>query len=237
MNEPTSLGAYLKRERECRGLALGPYPRAPKSRSLSLRDSKPTISRDGREEFSAAPSCGLTRSVSASIPTTCCAGSSGSTSRRSRVDPASHPYGAVLNTPEPVAALAVRAAATPPPLSALPRRARMLGTAADLTVAVVLAFGSAAAGSRLLWPVLLISAYYAVGVLLTGTSPMVALLCDQPEPRAAQPPAQEPAAVVAARQAQTVERRLQPRRTNERPRQRRGAQSSRQHLLAPQARA
>ncbi len=54
-------------------------------------------------------------------------------------------------------------------------RARYLGTAADLTVALVLAFGSAAAGSRLLWPVILIAAYYAVGVLLTGTSPMVAL--------------------------------------------------------------
>lgn len=55
-------------------------------------------------------------------------------------------------------------------------RARYLGTAADLTVAAVLAFGSAAAGSRLLWPVLLIAIYYAVGILLTGTSPMVALL-------------------------------------------------------------
>lgn len=55
-------------------------------------------------------------------------------------------------------------------------RARYVGTAADLTVAAVLAFASAAAGSRLLWPVLMIAAYYAAGVLLTGTSPMVALL-------------------------------------------------------------
>jgi hypothetical protein len=55
-------------------------------------------------------------------------------------------------------------------------RARYLGTAADLAVAIVLASGSAAAGSRLLWPVLLIAGYYAIGVLLTGTSPMVALL-------------------------------------------------------------
>ena len=59
-------------------------------------------------------------------------------------------------------------------------RARYLGTAADLMVALVLAFGSAAAGSRLLWPVLLIAAYYAAGVLLTGTSPMVALLETMP---------------------------------------------------------
>ena len=59
-------------------------------------------------------------------------------------------------------------------------RARYLGTAADLMVALVLAFGSAAAGSRLLWPVLLIAAYYAAGVLMTGTSPMVALLETMP---------------------------------------------------------
>jgi len=62
-------------------------------------------------------------------------------------------------------------------------RARYLGTAADMAVVLVLAFGSAAAGSRLLWPVLLIAAYYAAGVLLTGTSPMVALLVE-PAPTA-----------------------------------------------------
>ena len=69
----------------------------------------------------------------------------------------------------------------------------LLGTAADLTVAAVLAFGCAAAGSRLLWPVLLIACYYAVGVLLTGTSPMVALLGDglasaKPKPQPIRPP-------------------------------------------------
>jgi transcriptional regulator with XRE-family HTH domain len=58
----------------------------------------------------------------------------------------------------------------------VPKRLRYIGTAADLTVALVLAFGSAAAGSRLLWPVLMIAAYYAAGILTTGTSPMVALL-------------------------------------------------------------
>jgi len=72
-----------------------------------------------------------------------------------------------------------------------PSRARYLGTAADLTVALVLAFGSAAAGSRLLWPVLMIAAYYAIGVLLTGTSPMVALLSQAEAPAApAAPPAE-----------------------------------------------
>lgn len=73
------------------------------------------------------------------------------------------------------------------------QRARWLGTAADLTVALVLGMGSAAAGSRLLWPVLFIALYYALGVLLTGTSPMVALLSyepgPEPRPEAIAPPA------------------------------------------------
>jgi len=70
----------------------------------------------------------------------------------------------------------------------IPRRSRLLGTAADLTVACVLGFGSAAAGSRLLWPVLMIAAYYAIGVMTTGTSPMVALLSDaDPSPAHPEP--------------------------------------------------
>jgi hypothetical protein len=79
----------------------------------------------------------------------------------------------------PAAELRALAASARPASSrgfASSQRARYLGTAADLTVAAVLAFGSAAAGSRLLWPVLMIAAYYAAGVLLTGTTPMVALL-------------------------------------------------------------
>lgn len=87
------------------------------------------------------------------------------------------------------------------------RRSRVPGTLADLTVALVLALASAAAGSRLLWPVLLIAAYYALGILLTGTSPMVALLNTEPAlPSAHQPDVtdQEP--------RPTVERRHQPRR-------------------------
>lgn len=62
-----------------------------------------------------------------------------------------------------------------------PRRVRLLATAADLTVAVVLGLGSAAAGSRMLWPVLLIAAYYALGTALTGRTPMMALLADEPD--------------------------------------------------------
>jgi hypothetical protein len=89
------------------------------------------------------------------------------------------------------------------------RKSRLLGTAADLTVALVLAFGSAAAGSRLLWPVMLIAAYYAIGIMWTGTSPMVALLTDQPVRDV--PPKVVPVAVDAEPRP-FVERRRQPRR-------------------------
>lgn len=91
-----------------------------------------------------------------------------------------------------------------------PRRARIIGTAADLTVALVLAMGSAAAGSRLLWPVLLIAVYYAVGIVVTGTSPMVALLQDQP----AAPPQPDSQSKDEQAAPRMVERRHQPRRNN-----------------------
>jgi transcriptional regulator with XRE-family HTH domain len=101
-------------------------------------------------------------------------------------------------------------------------RARLIGTAADLTVALVLGLGSAAAGSRLLWPVLLIAAYYAIGVLLTGTSPMVALL-SEPAPSAPpvaaagdSPETAETAAMAPRPAPATAERRHQGRRPNAR---------------------
>lgn len=107
------------------------------------------------------------------------------------------------------------------------QRARMLGTAADLTVALVLGLGSAAAGSRLLWPVLLIAAYYAIGVLLTGTSPMVALLNEQAEAPAPGVPAEPQAPQAATRNP--AERRHQPRRP-ERRQQRLASRAARQRV-------
>lgn len=225
MNEPTSLGAYLKRERERRGLAL-------RTISESTKVSVALLEGLEADDISRWPG-GIFRRAFVRSYAQCVGLDPDDVVRRFEVqhrppepvDPTSHPFGTVLNTPEPAAAPAVRVVSAPPAIAPLPGRARMIGTAADLTVAVVLSFGSAAAGSRLLWPVLLISAYYAAGVLLTGTSPMVALLSDQSEPRTAHPPAHEPEPVAVRQQAQTVERRLQPRRTNERPRQRRGPQT------------
>ena len=109
-------------------------------------------------------------------------------------------------------------------------RARLLGTAADLTVAMVFAFGCAAAGSRLLWPVLLIACYYAAGVLLTGTSPMVALLAQgrtaaPAKPKEAPAPVPEPTVAVAELPARRPSRHPAL-LTGDRPvRQRRGMQA------------
>jgi transcriptional regulator with XRE-family HTH domain len=94
------------------------------------------------------------------------------------------------------------------------RRARSLGTIADLTVALVLSLGSAAAGSRLLWPVLFIAAYYALGVLLTGTSPMVALLSGEPSTPVT---GREPDPLAGAQARAQGERRHRPRRHANRP--------------------
>ena len=124
----------------------------------------------------------------------------------------------------------------------LPARARAIGTAADLGVAVIFAFGCAAAGAGLVWPVLMIAAYYAGGVLVTGTSPMVALLSDGlgraraarakedpvAQPTAAPPIAAEPEPALRTAVRHEVDRAVPraARRSGDRPvRQRRGMQA------------
>lgn len=86
-----------------------------------------------------------------------------------------------------------------------PRRTAAIAALLDLLVAGAIGLGFAAAGSRLLWPMLIIAAYHACGIILTGRSPMLALLLDQsaPEPVAVSTSAQaRPAA--PARQAPIV---------------------------------
>ncbi|HXW08334.1 MAG TPA: helix-turn-helix domain-containing protein [Vicinamibacterales bacterium] len=98
----------------------------------------------------------------------------------------------------------------PPAASAgASKRARVQGTIADLMVALVLGFASAAAGSRLLWPVVLIAAYYSIGILLTGTSPMVALLGDHssPAPAPQRPADEQPGEPPASAARPAAERR------------------------------
>lgn len=216
MEEPTTLGAYLRRERERRGLAL-------RTISESTKVSVPLLQGLEADDISRWPGGIFRRAFVRSYAE--CVGLDPDdvyrrflTQHKDKVDEDTAPGSAAAARPPQLSA----SHATPADAFTVPaRRARMLGTAADLTVAAILAFGSAAAGSRLLWPVLLIAGYYAIGVLLTGTSPMVALLRDEPD-RSPETPSQEPALQAVVNRPH-AERRAQARRTNERPRQRRGA--------------
>lgn len=221
MNEPTTLGPYLRRERERRGLTL---------RTISENTKVSVALLEGLEadDISRWPG-GIFRRAFVRSYAQCVGIDADDVVRRfeAQFPPVDH---APVTDVQKLAATAEPPA--PPARSGglrlvavrdFPMRARYLGTAADLAVAVVLAFGSAAAGSRLLWPVLLIAGYYAIGILLTGTSPMVALLGDQarpaPDPAGTEPVAPPPAVRPPA------ERRHQPRRPGERGmRQRRNVQ-------------
>jgi transcriptional regulator with XRE-family HTH domain len=172
MDETTSLGIYLRAERERRGLTL-------KAISESTKVSIPLLEGLEADDISRWPG-GIFRRAFVRSYAEAVGLDPDAVFRRfeQQYKPPSADAAIADSThtaPE-LSALA-HAARLPGPrgLPTLPR-ARYLGTAADLTVAAVLAFGSAAAGSRLLWPVLMIAGYYAAGVLLTGTSPMVALL-------------------------------------------------------------
>jgi transcriptional regulator with XRE-family HTH domain len=185
MDDTTTLGAYLRAERERRGLAL-------RTISENTKVSLPLLEGLESDDISRWPGGifrrAFVRSYAESVGL-----DPDAVYRRFEQQykpPAPEVSPAALGSGAPeLAALERGRPAALANLRRLPTtsRARYLGTGADLTVAMVLGFGSAAAGSRLLWPVLMIATYYAAGVLLTGTSPMVALLGDTESP-AAPPP-------------------------------------------------
>jgi hypothetical protein len=172
MDDTTTLGAYLRAERQRRDLLL-------KTISESTKVSLPLLQGLESDDISRWPG-GIFRRAFVRSYAEAVGLDPDDVFRRFERQYKPVPdatAGDAAHTPAEIAALAqVTGASRFWPGAGPSSRARYLGTAADLMVAVVLAFGSAAAGSRLLWPVLLIAAYYAAGVLLTGTSPMVALL-------------------------------------------------------------
>jgi transcriptional regulator with XRE-family HTH domain len=183
MDDTTTLGAYLRAERERRGLAL-------RTISESTKVSVPLLEGLESDDISRWPG-GIFRRAFVRAYAESVGLDPDAVFRRFEQQykpPAPEGVGEGLGPVELSALEQARTgrASGSRGMSA-PTRARYLGTAADLTVSAVLAFGSAAAGSRLLWPVLMIAAYYAIGVLLTGTSPMVALLAETESP-ASQPP-------------------------------------------------
>jgi transcriptional regulator with XRE-family HTH domain len=224
MDEP-SLGIWLRRERERRGITL-------RQIAEQTKVAVPLLEGLEADDLSRWPAGiyrkGFVRSYAASVGLE----PDAVVERFEREHPA-EPNATLLITDGPATTPAAVAPGTASPdarRAVRPRlgtRARVLGTAADLAVAIVLGLGSAAAGSRLLWPVLFIALYYALGVLLTGTSPMVALLSDagDDEPRA------EPAAADAAGSSQDPARTHRPspdRRTSRRvSRAQRGTKTTR----------
>jgi hypothetical protein len=183
MSESNTLGPYLRSERESRGLTL-------KTISESTKVSVALLEGLEADDLSRWPG-GIFRRAFVRSYAQCVGLDPDDVFRRfeSQYQPPPEVVPVVPGTVQPAQVSAPvttqwafgEIASAPAEMhSAMPsQRARTRGTAADLTVAAILAFSFAAAGSRLLWPVLLIAAYYAAGVLLTGTSPMVALLSDE----------------------------------------------------------
>ncbi len=176
MNETdASVGAFLRRERERRGISL---------RTISDQTKVSVSLLEGLEagDLSRWPG-GIFRRAFVRGYATCIGLDPDDVVRRFEAEhkpPEEERPGAVV-AEKPAAALPepdapIRVPGTRRRLPASSRRVRLLATAADLTVAIVLGLGSAAAGSRLLWPVLLIAGYYALGNILTGKTPMTALL-------------------------------------------------------------
>ena len=152
----------------------------------------------GRAASSAARSHGRMRPRLASILTSWSAASKRSTrARMPRPPRRPHPP----RPHRPPARLRCTAGAQASVATAQTQR-RVLAVAAilDLLVAGAIGFGFAAAGSRLLWPVLAIAAYHAVGLIFTGRSPMLALLLDQGRsPASVAAPSAPPADAPSAR--------------------------------------
>jgi hypothetical protein len=176
MDDTATLGAYLRAERERRDLAL-------RTISESTKVSLPLLEWLESDDISRWPGGIFRRAFVRSYAEAVGLDPDDVYRRFERQHSSSTPEAPADSShlhPE-IVALAQATGAYRSAVGSPTARARYLGTAADVAVALVLAFGSAAAGSRLLWPVVLIALYYAAGVLLTGTSPMVALLGYAPE--------------------------------------------------------
>jgi transcriptional regulator with XRE-family HTH domain len=180
MAEAISLGTWLRRERERRGVTLTEI-------SDQTKLSVPLLQGLEADDLSRWPGGIFRRSFARSY-----AAAIG-------VDPdlvvrrieEEHPRG------DAVPVIAAGAPVMQPPAASMAapagqqisRQSRAVATILDLLVAGAIGLGFAAAGSRLLWPVLAIATYHALGVFLTGRSPMLTLILDQRETGTAEAPA------------------------------------------------
>ena len=175
MAEATTLGTWLRRERERRGVSLTSIADQTK---LSI----PLLQGLEADDLSRWPGGIFRRAFARSYATAIGVDPDLVVRRLEEEHPSQDgsarspiPCRPLLERPVPRLARLKSLSQLPPTSS------RVLGVAAvlDLLVAGAIGMGFAAGGSRLLWPVLAIALYHAPVLIFTGRSPMLALLLDQ----------------------------------------------------------
>jgi hypothetical protein len=194
MAEATTLGSWLRRERERRGVSLTAISDQTKLSVSLLRGLE-------ADDLSRWPGGIFRRAFARSYATAIGVDPDLVIRRLEEEHPSEDAAPATTAAPAPSVDATPGTAGALVPAAAAQTKRRVLAVAAilDLLVAGAIGFGFAAAGSRLLWPVLAIAAYHAVGLIFTGRSPMLALLLDQGRSRASvaapsAPPADAPSA-------------------------------------------
>jgi transcriptional regulator with XRE-family HTH domain len=175
MAEATTLGTWLRRERERRGVSLTSIADQTKL-SISLLKGLEA------DDVSRWPGGIFRRAFARSYATAIGVDPDMVVRRLEEEHPSQDGSAPLANPlPAPSGTASPSTGAAQKPVAAPPTSSRVLGVAAvlDLLVAGAIGMGFAAGGSRLLWPVLAIAVYHAAGLILTGRSPMLALLLDQ----------------------------------------------------------
>lgn len=207
MPEITTLGTWLRRERERRGVTLSQI-------AEDTKVSVPLLEGLEADDLSRWPGGIFRRSFARSYAAAVGLDPDLVVKRieEEHPDPAADPVPAEPAAPRPTGSSGRREAAAPIARRATtPRRTRLTAAALDLLVACAIGLSFAAAESRLLWPVIAIAIYHALGVLLAGTTPMTALLATDDATADAtarrEPVAAQPATPAEARRPDAQQRR------------------------------
>ena len=196
MADATTLGAWLRRERERRGITLSQISEQTKLSVAILGGLE-------ADDLSRWPGGIFRRAYSRAYATAVGLDPDLIVRRVEEAHPVADGDATEVPTATSGAQPIQRGTAVTTPGRSPSQPTRVLAVSLDLLVAGALGFGFAAAGSRLLWPVLAIAAYHALGLLLAGRSPMLALLTDTDTAPVFLPaPAPEPSAAPRIERAQ-----------------------------------